>query len=93
MIAVDALYAAAAMRDRFLNALDSHDEALSAELASNLTSCMNPLPGMTCGELGLPAGSTYGSAARHILLLDADRRASRARSDPVDVPLAEHEPA
>ena len=68
MIGVDALYAPAAMRDRFLNALDARDRALSTRLALNLTGCMNPLPGLTCGELGLPAGSTYGAAARCVLL-------------------------
>jgi hypothetical protein len=62
-------YAPAAIRDRFLSALDSGDRALSTELAANLTGCSNPLPGMTCRELGLPAGSTYGTAARHVLLL------------------------
>jgi hypothetical protein len=62
-------YASAAIRDQFLTALDAGDRALSAQLALNLTSCSNPLPGMTCEELGLPLGSTYGSAARHVLKL------------------------
>lgn len=69
MIAADALYASAAMRDQFLDALDARDRVLSTRLALNLTGCMNPLPSMTCGDLGLPAGSTYGSAARRVLLL------------------------
>ena len=69
MIATDAVYAPPAARDQFLDALDACDLALSARLALHLTGCMNPLPGMTCGELGLPAGSTYGSAARHVLRL------------------------
>ena len=69
MIVADALYASAAMRDQFLEALDARDRVLSTRLALNLTRCMNPLPGMTCGELGLPPGSTYGSAARRVLLL------------------------
>jgi len=62
-------YASPTMRDQFLVALDTDDRALSTELALNLAGCLNPLPGMTCNQLGLPIGSTYGSAARHILLL------------------------
>jgi hypothetical protein len=62
-------YASPAMRDRFLDALDAGDRTLSAELARNLTGCVNPLPGMTCDQLGLPIGSTYASAARRVLLL------------------------
>ena len=72
MIATDALYAPAAVRDQFLRALDARDRTESARLALHLTGCMNPLPGMTCGELGLPTGSTYGSAARRVLVLDSD---------------------
>jgi hypothetical protein len=68
-IATDARYAPPAARDQFLDALDAHDLALSARLALHLTDCMNPLPGMTCSDLGLPPGSTYGSAARHVLRL------------------------
>jgi hypothetical protein len=64
---VSAPYAPARLRDQFLAALDSQDHALSMQLASNLTACSNPLPGITCVELGLPAGSTYGCAARSIL--------------------------
>lgn len=60
-------YASAAIRDEFLGALDAHDQARSTRLALNLTGCMNPLPGMTCDQLGLPLGSTYASAARHVL--------------------------
>jgi hypothetical protein len=67
VIAPDALYAPPATRDQFLEALGASDLALSARLALHLTGCVNPLPGMTCGELGLPPGSTYGSAARHVL--------------------------
>lgn len=65
---MNAPYASAALRDRFLGALDADDRALSTELALGMTTCMNPLPGMTCAELGLPVGSTYGSAARRVLL-------------------------
>ncbi|HSC98858.1 MAG TPA: hypothetical protein VLI21_08145 [Casimicrobiaceae bacterium] len=64
---MSAPYAPARFRDQFLAALDSHDHALSMQLASNLVDCNNPLPGMTCLELGLPAGSTYGCAARLVL--------------------------
>ena len=64
-------YAPAKVRDQFLGALDANDRALSTRLARNLTDCSNPLPGMTCDQLGLPIGSTYGSAARRVLLLYA----------------------
>jgi len=62
-------YASPAIRDRFLGAIDAQDHALSMELAQNLTTCTNPLPGMTCDQLGLPAGSTYASAAHRVLSL------------------------
>jgi len=62
------------LRDRFLHALDADDRALSTELAAGLTSCANLLPGMTCEMLGLPRGSTYGSAAHHVLLLYSPAR-------------------
>ncbi|MPZ45636.1 MAG: hypothetical protein GEV05_20045 [Betaproteobacteria bacterium] len=63
----DLMYAPAELRDRFLNAVDARDDALCDRLAFDLKTCMNPLPGLTCQQLGLPIGSTYGSAARHIL--------------------------
>jgi hypothetical protein len=63
-----ASYASPKLRDQFLAALDADDRALFTQLAIGLTRCMNPLPGMTCDQLGLPIGSTYGSAARHVLL-------------------------
>ena len=69
MIGADIYYAPAPVRDRFLEALDQNDAALCSRLAANLTGCMNPLPGLTCNLLGLPIGSTYGSAARRVLLL------------------------
>jgi hypothetical protein len=62
-------YASPAIRDQFLVALDADDRALSTELARNLINCANPLPGMTRDQLGLPVGSTYGCAARRVLLL------------------------
>jgi len=65
----DAMYAPAKLRDQFLDAIDAGDSALRNRLASALTRCINPLPGMTCEQLGLPAGSTYGSAAKHVLEL------------------------
>ena len=63
-----ASYASPKLRDQFLAALDADDRALFTRLAVGLTECMNPLPGMTCDQLGLPLGSTYGSAARRMLL-------------------------
>lgn len=68
MISPDTEYAPAAVRDRFLDALDRGDPDLCSQLATNLTGCKNPLPGMTCDLLGLPVGSTYGSAARRLLV-------------------------
>ena len=60
-------YAPAKIRDQFLLAIDSNQQALSIELAGNLTDCSNPLPGMTCAQLGIPFGSTYACAARQVL--------------------------
>jgi hypothetical protein len=71
MGASDLSYAPADLRDRFLNSLDAEDRALSLRLAADLSNCMNPLPGMACNQLGLALGSTYGSAARHVLALAA----------------------
>jgi hypothetical protein len=62
-------YASATIRDQFLNALDADDRHLCTQLALNLTGCANPLPGMTRDLLGLPIGSTYGSAAQRVLSL------------------------
>ena len=64
---VDQMYAPAQLRDRFLDALDGNDQSLCVRLAAELIRCMNPLPGLACEQLGLPPGSTYGSAARRIL--------------------------
>jgi len=73
----DLIYAPAEVRDQFLHALDAGDHVLSRHLARNLTNCMNPLPGITRDELGLPTGSTYGAAARRVLESDqADSTAS-----------------
>jgi len=64
-------YAPPALRDRFLRSVDSRDWLASAELAKNLVGCTNPLPSLTCSELQLPPGSTYGAAAEHVLLVAA----------------------
>ncbi|HKU86216.1 MAG TPA: hypothetical protein VJV77_07740 [Casimicrobiaceae bacterium] len=61
--------APSALRDAFLFALDADDRARFTDLAFQLTGCTNPLPGMTCDRLDLPIGSTYGCAARKVLLL------------------------
>ena len=71
---MSACYASPAIRDKFLNAIDLNDRALSTRLALNLTDCTNPLPGMTCNQLDLPIGSTYGCAARRVLLLYSGRQ-------------------
>jgi len=63
-------YAVPLLRDRFLRSLEPPgDRLLSVELALALLGCVNPLPGMTCEELGLPVPSTYDAAARHVLAL------------------------
>jgi hypothetical protein len=66
-----AAYASPRLRDQFLIALETQDRALSSSLALNLIDCTNPLPGVTCDELGLPRGSTYGSAAQRVLSLNS----------------------
>lgn len=55
--------ASPALRDRFLNALDSRDAAAIDAIARDLLGCQNALPGATCIMLGLAHGSTYGDAA------------------------------
>jgi len=62
-------YAPSNLRDRFLNSIESRDWKSSAALAQNLVGCTNPLPGLTCSELQLPLGSTYGAAAERVLVL------------------------
>lgn len=65
-----AAYAASRLRDLFLQSLAPPvDPLVSVEIARSLLGCANPLPGMTCSELGLPARSTYDTAARHVLAL------------------------
>ena len=51
------------LRDRFLNALDQHDQPVLRETVRDLLGCVNPLPSGTCILLGLAPGSTYGDAA------------------------------
>jgi len=68
----DLQYASADARDKFLAAIDSGDWQACMRMALGLTTCSNPLPGMACQQLGLPARSTYGSAARRVLALCQD---------------------
>ena len=63
----DTLNSPSELRDRFLTVLDSDDYPLLKRIALDLVRSRNPLPGMTCEKLGLPLGSTYGAAARHVL--------------------------
>lgn len=63
----DLQYASADARDKFLAAIDSGDWQACMRLALGLTTCGNPLPGMACQQLDLPARSTYGCAARRVL--------------------------
>jgi len=79
----DLVYAPSELRDRFLNAVDAQDDALCDRLALDLRTCMNPLPGLTCQQLGLPIGSTYGLAARHILEASKDQQ---SRYTPAEKP-------
>ena len=67
MNVVDSTYAHAHTRDGFLAALERGDAVALARFARNLTGCANPLPSSICTELGIPIGSTYGFAARHII--------------------------
>ena len=54
------------LRDRFLNALDQHDQPVLRNTVRDLLGCVNPLPSGTCILLGLAPGSTYGDAANAI---------------------------
>jgi len=65
----DVHYAAADVRDKFLVAIDSGDWQACMRLALGLTTCGNPLPGLACHQLDLPARSTYGCAARRVLAI------------------------
>jgi hypothetical protein len=68
-IGMTATYASPSVRDSFLNSLESTDHSTSVQLARALLGCGNPLPGITCTELGLPSNSTYDCAARRVLAL------------------------
>ena len=59
--------AAPALRDEFLCAIDTANLAHPRRIASHLTRCRNPLPGMVCVALSLAHGSAYGRAARLVL--------------------------
>jgi hypothetical protein len=61
--------ASPALRDRFLVALDQSDTAVVLEIARDLLRCTNSLPTMTCIQLGLTPGSTYGDAAEALTRL------------------------
>jgi hypothetical protein len=54
------------LRDRFLNALDQHDQPTIRMTVRDLLGCANVLPSGTCILLGLARGSTYGDAAQVI---------------------------
>ena len=54
------------LRDRFLNALDQHDQPTLRSAVRDLLGCVNILPSGTCILLGLAHGSTYGDAAQVI---------------------------
>jgi hypothetical protein len=54
------------LRDKFLNALDQHDQPTLRTTVRDLLGCVNVLPSGTCTLLGLARGSTYGDAAQVI---------------------------
>ena len=54
------------LRDRFLNALDQHDEPTLRTTVRDRLGCVNVLPSGPCILLGLAGGSTYGDAAQVI---------------------------
>ncbi|MEO8485799.1 MAG: hypothetical protein ABI585_05610 [Betaproteobacteria bacterium] len=68
MNGIDGTYASPAVRDGFLSALDRRDAVTLSRLARNLTGCANPLPSTTCTQLRIPIGSTYGFAARRVIV-------------------------
>jgi hypothetical protein len=53
-------FASASVRDNFLAALDTQDQAVIDAMAPYLVGCENLLPSSTCLVLGLLPGSTYG---------------------------------
>ena len=56
-----------ALRDRFLNALDTDDYAALRVLCADLRNCTDIVPRSVCISLGLPRGSTYAIAAKSIV--------------------------
>ncbi len=56
-----------ALRDRFLNALDTDDYAALRVLCADLRNCTDIVPRSVCVSLGLPRGSTYAIAATSII--------------------------
>ena len=66
------------VRDRFLASLDESSMLHAATLAMHLTTSRNPLPGMTCQQLGLPVGSSYAAAAKLVLEQHFQRRRQEA---------------
>jgi hypothetical protein len=73
-------YAPPQLRDRFLACIESGDWQSSVALATDLLGCTNPLPGLTCTELQLPVGSTYGAAAERVLQLAGTARMGLANA-------------
>ena len=63
-------FAAPAVRDAFILAIEAGDTMTTTRLALQITGCGNPLPGLTCQALGLPLGSTYGNAAQRVLVMN-----------------------
>lgn len=59
----DLRLASPGLRDRFLLALDTHDNVALNDLSAQLLGCANILPSSTCVLLGLKPGSTYGEGA------------------------------
>ena len=58
--------ASAALRDRFLNALEERNDPVLRVAVRELLGCVNILPDATCIGLGLAQGSTFGDAAQAI---------------------------
>jgi len=56
-----------ALRDRFLNALDTDDYAALRVVCADLRNCTDIVPRSVCVSLGLPRGSTYAIAAMSIV--------------------------
>jgi hypothetical protein len=68
MNGIDRGYASPALRDGFLLAFDRRDGVALTRLARNMTNCGNPLPSAICTQMDIPLGSTYGFAARRIVV-------------------------